>query len=676
MKNIKKTIFYEVNPKYFKDQNGDGIGDLKGLIAIFEYFNHLGIETLIMQEVLAIDAKNSQSSATEIDPKIGNVKDMKKLIALAKKYKIQIVFELNIGTITKNNKLFKTSNEKKDSEYYKVVDFKLEKEKENLEYAYSEDNKKYYLYDSKTKEIPLNWESNATLNNFLKIIKFWRNIGIDGFVIEKFEYLCDESKTESLNAKTMNELKNFYKFVKKIDEQIILIGRSNIVKINDASLYTNEPNKLFDFFMSSNISMIGISNKHGKDVPGFFIPKMYAFFVKNYIKNNKNILSLNSKEVGKVISRWANDGEYIQKSAKALAILLMFNNASSSIYYGDEIGLPNLGLTNENNFQTPDFQERKNAAIKKKISEKRFFKAQIKNNPINARALMIWSDDKNGGFSKADDTITPVLHSFKEINVKNQYKNQNSILNFYRQLIKITTSSSFSKIISDGQIKANFFLPGIIKYKISLNKKELDVIVNLTNANKLNIYTKKAGKIICSSYNNKVYKNIPKILEPFEAIVISRSTLEYIKTTQQIKIEKLKHAEKEEKEKIKATDLANKENEKNKLKNKKLKEREIEERIKKAQEEEKLELIKMSKKRSESIDKITKHVTEKKSFKNNDNDAGEELEEFKKAVIIDWESEKSHLEDATKLKEEEVAKTTLIDDQIDVEDLFDLDKKK
>lgn len=222
----------------------------------------------------------------------------------------------------------------------------------------------------------------------MEVIRFWTGLGITGFAFKKFEYLQDLSKTNIMNEATLKELRKLYNRIKEHNDNIMIIAKSFDIKVAESQRFVDGPTKVFDYFLSTRISNLGVSHKYGQNAPGKFAPKMLLAPLRAYIKSNSSIVSLNSPHVGKVLSRWMNDQQYVNEAAKSLGMLMFLHTGSVSIYAGDEIGATNIGLTHLDDFQTPNIDARLHIALQSRITESEFFDAQVKLNPINARTLM------------------------------------------------------------------------------------------------------------------------------------------------------------------------------------------------------------------------------------------------------------------------------------------------
>ncbi|CAM9104235.1 alpha-amylase family glycosyl hydrolase [Mycoplasma marinum] len=520
----KKTFFYEVEPKYFMDGTGNGCGDLKGLSKKLDYFKYLGIDAIVLPNLLSAYSDDEEQGFKSVARTYGSITDFKKVLSNSKKLGINILVEINIGSIKETHKWFKNAL-KNEETFAKIVDFQKQSNEsmEGKTYKFNEKTKSYYLINEHTREVVLNWTSQETLDKFIEVAKFWIDLGVKGFTFTNFEQIDNNKNSgEILTKETLNQLRKFYISIKEIDKNILVVGKSNTLHPSATKELASGDSKIFDQTQLTGISMLGTSKQFGTDKIGSFSQKALVKQISKLAETNDNVLSFASSFVGRITSRWGDEKQYHAESAKAIALMLLTSNTSSSIYYGDELGVKNIGLTHLDYFQDITLHERKRALANQKVSEKEFMDAQILQNPINARSLMPWNSGENGGFSSADETITPNSQDFVNINVETQFSDKHSPLNFYKTLIQFSKDPVFERIMNNGSYKISVqkFGAGVTHITRTLGDKNIHIFVNLSSKEK-NILFKKQGRVILSTYGDKRYIDTPKSLLPFEGVVIT-----------------------------------------------------------------------------------------------------------------------------------------------------------
>ncbi len=552
----KKTLFYEVHPKYFKDYTGTGTGDLRGLADKMDYFNFLGVDAIILPDLLATQEIDSEHNYKSISKSVGTINDLERVLSIAKKNKIKVIVDLNIGSISETHSWFKAATEKTSS-FEEVVDFRNHKQEElaNSQYKYDKKTKSFYIIDNRTQEVSLNWSSDETLRKFLDVVRFWNKLGVAGFAFTNFENINNYSE-ELMSDLTLRELRRLYTSIKEINDSIIVIGKTDKLIPEAAKEFTEGATKVFDYMQIHTMPLIGSSNKYGADLIGHFSTQKLVKTLRKHVETNNDIITFGSSKIGRITSRWGDEGQYAYEAAKSLGLLLLSTPSSACIYYADELGLKNLSLTHLDDFQDETINERKREMADIGISEKRFMNSQVWQNPINAKSLMPWNTNKNGGFSISEKTITPVSSNYRLINVETQFKDDHSPLNFYKKIIEFTKKGSFATIMEQGSYKIRLqkMGTGVIEVIRKHKTKEVYFLINLTKKEKLISLPKNGGKVLYSSYGYKEYDDLPRTLQPFESIIISKKTDEVIKVEQekQREEEKIKKTKEIELRKIEA----------------------------------------------------------------------------------------------------------------------------
>lgn len=705
----KKVSFYEVNVRYFRDYSGNGIGDLTGLANKFEYFKYLGVEVLILQDILSVDSLIDKSkSFTKIASEIGDINNLARVIDIASKYQIKIMIELPVGSISENHKWFEFITKQTNSNFQDMITFFPKKDNEKLMYGFSQKTQQYFIKDPKTNEIPLNWKSENVLAKFVKVISFWQDVGVNGFVFKNYEYLTDIYHEEVMGIKTLKILRKFYRAIKEIDNNLIIIGRSNQIPLKDSPKYVANSTKVFDYFISEKIAENGIHRKYKQDLCGRFSIRKLVRDLKIFGKSDAHIITFDSTYGGRALSRWLNDGQYINEAAKTLLFLQYFNKASVSFYYGNEIGMPNIGLTHLDNFQDSTLEKRRALLKAKGINEKKFMDAQVSQNPINTRSLMAWDDTKNGGFSSSEQTISPVSNRYKEINVKFQFMHQDSVLNFSKKLLYLANQKVYQNIFAKGKfkIKKSHFFNKIIKLKIKYKKQSLVLIINLRN--KPSFYGKmNKAQALLRNYQNEKAESSSYKLNPYETILFAKKIdekhnvfTELAKTREiflarehgdQSRMRRLSsRLEKaEDKENERKRLVQDKQKSKIKVKSTKAKKPKVlneEELRNQVANEIKAQIMEKNKKNitnkttiqkpqqeeiiAKSVDQIIKEDKVQKPEIENKK-VKDEIAQAKEEAKTQRDIDRSYLDEKTKLTEDEVAKTVLIGEDFEIDDLFD-----
>lgn len=521
-----KLLIYQLNPKYFKDSDGNGYGDLLGIAEKADYFKYIGVDAIVLHHVLSTDVGSPMASFTKINEKIGTLEDLKYLVSELKKRDINIWFEIKLGSVKESVYWFREISKETDESLENLTsEIQIEgvTQKVILNDAGQFKNLKtreLYLFNSETYEIGLNWNNEIVQGKLIDIIKFWYEIGVRGFVIREFEYACDAKSEEQMSPVTLKALKNIYKKVKQIDKEIIWVAQSEIMSAIAADDYVNRYT-VFDKVISRHIAFTGRNLIHGNDYLGLFTPRELTTRIKEYVRTSSEIINFGSSRIGRVVSRWGSSGQYWKESAKSIAILFLIHPGSKMIYMGDEVGMTNLKFNTLDDFNDPTIHERMRALQSFEINPEIFFMAQKLQHPINVCVAMPWNNEKNGGFSEVESNV--IIHpQFGELNVENQFNDKWSVLSFYKRVIAFTKTEIFSNAAKNGNFKIKTTLNNIIKLQlipVTNDDVEILALVNLSKKIK-RVHVPHGFEIVFSTYNLRIYRKLPRFLDAYESIIL------------------------------------------------------------------------------------------------------------------------------------------------------------
>lgn len=540
----KEGVVYQIYPRSFYDSNGDGIGDLKGVISKLDYLKELGIDIIWLNPVYkSPNADNGYdiSDYRDIMDEFGTMEDFDELLCEAHKRGIRIIMDLVVNHTSDEHEWFKKSKESKDNSYR---DFYIWKEgkggKEPNDWksffggpAWELDKKtdEYYLHLFAVKQPDLNWENERVRKAVYDMMKFWLDKGIDGFrmdvinLISKDQNFPDDKMGGSVyyaNGPRVHE------FLKEMNREVLskydimTVGETPSVTPEIARDYVDESQK--ELNMIFQFELMGIDE--GKGGKGDVIPWKAKDFKNVLIKWQEalkdkgwNSLYMNNHDQPRMVSRFGDDKSFRVESAKMLATVLHTLKGTPYIYQGEEIGMTNVSfdsIEDYNDIETLNaYHEKLNEGIPKEI----LMEVVHKSSRDNARTPMQWDNTLNAGFSKHDPWLK-VNPNYKDINATKALKDPNSIFYYYKKLIKMRKEY---KSIVYGDFKAFEVCENVFSYMRTLGDERLFVIVNLKGNNEEFIlpseikYNK--AEVILSNYDdeNKDISNIT--LKPYEAIV-------------------------------------------------------------------------------------------------------------------------------------------------------------
>lgn len=515
----QSSVIYQIYPRSFNDSNKDGIGDLKGITQKLDYLKRLGIDAIWLSPVYKSpndDNGYDISNYEDIMDEFGTMEDMEELISEAKKRGINIIMDLVVNHTSDEHKWFIESRKSKDNhyrDYYIWRDPVDGKEPNNLKSAFSgsawqydEQTNQYYLHLFSKKQPDLNWENEELRNKIYDMMNFWIDKGIGGFrmdVIDLIGKVPDKMITD--NGPRLHE------YIREMNKKTF--GGKNLLTVGEAWSCTSEIAKLYSNPDESELSMVfqfeHISLDQQENGEKWDLKPLNLLDLKKSLSKWQtelegcgwNSLFWNNHDLPRIVSRWGNDKEYRVESAKMFATLLHGMKGTPYIYQGEEIGMTNVRFENLSDYRDIETLNMYKERIAKGYKHEDIMESIYAKGRDNARTPMQWNNSENAGFTEGTPWIK-VNPNYNDINVESQVNDDNSIFNYYRNLISLR---KYEPIIQYG--KYNLILEddeNIFAYTRELNGKMVLVICNFSENNiilklndKINLKNK---KLLISNY--------------------------------------------------------------------------------------------------------------------------------------------------------------------------------
>ena len=533
---FKHKTVYQIWPRSFCDSNGDGIGDIQGIISKLPYLEQLGIEVIWLSPVYKSpmdDMGYDIADYFNIDPLFGSNADMDELIATAKAWNISIVMDLVVNHTSDEHPWFIEARKGRDNPYrdyyiwHDPVDGGTPTTQRSffLPSAWSLDSVsgQYYYHAFSNRQPDLNWENPQILEEVYKIMNFWLAKGIAGFRMDVIELIGKIPLESKFTSPRVHELlKLIFKHTLANYEQTISVGETGGASVADAILYSGNHDELDMVFGFEHMAQDEVAGKSKWHLKPLHLPDFKRVFKKwqnGLYQKGWNSLFLANHDQPRPVSRWGCNGKYRIQSAKMLANTLHFMQGTPYIYQGEEIGMTNYQFTSIDEFRDIEminfYQEYVNDAAWGKDRVMQSINAKGRD---NARTPVQWTDGDYAGFSTVKPWI--VLNSnYKQINVANDLNNPDSIWHFYQKLIKLRKELA---IILHGDFNLldedNLY---IFAYVRSYQEQKLYVISNFSpNEQSFNLNTDlNNAHLLTTNYNRQLLpQNGMFLLQPFETL--------------------------------------------------------------------------------------------------------------------------------------------------------------
>lgn len=525
----KNSVVYQIYPRSFQDSNGDGIGDLQGIIQRLPYLKELGIDAIWLSPVCRSPQDDNGydiSDYQDIDPMFGTLDDMDELIQKAKQHNIQIIMDLVLNHFSDEHRWFLEAKKSKTNpyhDYYVWRDGTPDEKPNDMLAAFGgsawewvPELGQYYFHQFSVKQPDLNWENPKLRREIYDMILWWMNRGIGGFRLDVIDQIAKEpDKKITANGPRLHE------FIQELSKEtfqkgdLITVGEAWGANTENTKLYSNPDGS--EFSMVFQFEHICLDQQEGKEkwdlAPLDFVKlkQVFAKWQTSLYQCGWNSLFWNNHDLPRIVSRWGNDGEYREKSAKMLATLLHGMQGTPYIYQGEELGMTNVSydISEYRDIETVNlYQER----LDKGYDKDAIMQSIHAKSRDNARTPMQWDDTAYAGFSTAKPWLK-LNPNYVTINAKNECSNPDSIFHYYQKLICLRKQYP---VFVDG--KFELYLPDdpdIMAYTRTLDNETLLVIANFHDQTRsIELPFAMDGELLLSNYEQITE---PMILRPYEA---------------------------------------------------------------------------------------------------------------------------------------------------------------
>lgn len=505
----KGKVAYQIYPKSFKDSNGDGVGDLKGITKKLDYLQNLGIDILWLSPIYKspfIDQGYDISDYYAIDPIFGTMEDMEELIAEGKKRGISIIMDLVVNHCSSHHEWFQKALADPDGPYADYFYFiESDKEPNNWESYFGGSvwepvpgTNKYYLHSFHKDQPDLNWQNPVLREEIYKMINWWLDKGIAGFRIDAIINIKKDLEWRSLPSDRDNGLvpvpeslvnaQSIEPFLHELNERTF--AKYNAFTVGEVF---NETDEELHFFIGKDGVFSSIFDFKqtclGQEGKGWFdhaLPTAdelkESIFQAHERADSIGVLStiIENHDEPRGVSHYIVEGPVNDTSKKALGTIQVLRKGIPFIYQGQEIGMENQVFESVEDFDDIATINGYHVAKEAGLSEEEALAAIAKYSRDNARTPMQWSAEPGLGFSDGSAWLISPKPDVA-INVEDQEKDPNSILNYYRQLTALYRHPLYGNTIRFGDmIPAYRDCENIIAFERRGDKRLL-VISNFQN---------------------------------------------------------------------------------------------------------------------------------------------------------------------------------------------------
>ncbi len=528
----QERVVYQIYTRSFQDTNGDGIGDIPGIIARLKELSDLGVGVIWLSPVYPspnVDNGYDISDYRGIHPEYGTMEDMVQLIDEASKLDIKIIMDLVINHTSNEHPWFQQSRDK-NSPYR---DFYIWRPGRNGKvpnnwtsffgedcWEYDEKSGEYYLHLFAREQPDLNWHNPKVFKEIKDVLQFWLDKGISGFRCDVINIL---HKTSLDNGKKKLVLTGSEHYLSQEGTHEILrtlrrevLDQYDCFTVGETVFVTPQMGKELCDESRHELNMV-FSFEHMETdqiLVKWFKRKFHAGRFASTIAKWQNSIEWNANylenhDQPRSVSRFGNKDIYWAQSSKLLCTLLLTLRGTPYIYQGQEIGMTNFDFTGMEQIKDVESHNIYRMAKRLHIPARLRWRMIQATSRDNARTPVQWNDSHNAGFTTGKPWLS-INQNYPRINVASQMKAPDSVRSYYKTMIATRAGSDVLKfgLFVPVKISKHLFI-----YKREFNGQSLMVMLNFSSHIQKISFT---GNVVLSSYGRKNYDGI---LQPYEAVL-------------------------------------------------------------------------------------------------------------------------------------------------------------
>ena len=538
-KNYKNdTVVYQIYPRSYKDTNGDGMGDLPGIISKLDYIASLGVNAIWLSPIYeSPDDDNGYdiSNYKAIQPRFGTMDDFDTLVREAKARGIEIIMDLVINHTSDEHEWFKRAlaGEEKYRNYYiikKSTDSKLPNNWGNFfaECPWAklggDDSNEYYLHLFSKKQPDLNWHNPDVMAEIKDIMKFWLDKGVGGFRCDVINIIYKNTLENGKKSLVLTGSEHYlstdgcHEILKELRSSCLepygawAVGETVFVSVPKAKDLCDEERGELDMVFSfehMECDQIAVKWFKKKLRP----KKLMQTITKWQTGLNWNAVYFENHDQPRFISRFKDSADHLTEASKMMAGLIMTLRGTPFVYEGQEIGMTNGDFKDLSEVEDIESHNVYKMAKSLGIPKKMRWRMIQKSSRDNARTPMQWSDGKNAGFSDTKPWLK-INENHTHINVERELTLKDGTLSFWKKMIALRKEN---KILKDGEFIPVYEGKSVYAFERKLGEKRLISIFNMSGKTvRIPAQISFDGDVIASNYDTAIDK-----LQPFEFRLIS-----------------------------------------------------------------------------------------------------------------------------------------------------------
>ncbi|MGD6856070.1 glycoside hydrolase family 13 protein [Bacillus infantis] len=464
----KEAVGYQIYPRSFQDSNGDGIGDLQGIIERLDYVKDLGIDVIWICPVYKSpndDNGYDISDYQDIMEDFGTMADFDRLLEEVHQRGMKLIIDLVLNHTSDEHPWFIESRSSETSpkrDWYIWQDGKQGAEPNNWEsifggsaWEWDELTQQYFLHVFSRRQPDLNWENSEVREALYDVVNWWLEKGIDGFRIDAISHIKKRPGMPDLpNPENKKYVSSFdmhmnqegiHEFLQEFKEKTyanydsMSVGEANGVTVDEADLWVGSENGKMDMiFQFEHLGLWDAETNPELDIVE--LKKVLTRWQKGLEKDGWNALFIENHDKPRVVSTWGNDREFWRESATSMAAMYFLMQGTPFIYQGQEIGMTNVQFPSIDDYDDVAVKNLYKLKTEEGKSHQEIMEIIWASSRDNSRTPMQWDSTANAGFSSGSPWMK-VNSNYTDINVEKQEKDEESILSFYKKMISLKKSN-------------------------------------------------------------------------------------------------------------------------------------------------------------------------------------------------------------------------------------------
>ncbi|HXD77778.1 MAG TPA: alpha-glucosidase [Puia sp.] len=553
----KEAVIYQVYPGSFKDGDGDGKGDLRGILSELDYIESLGVDVVWINPVYVSPGEDNGYDISDfraIDPQFGSMEDLEQLIDALHRRRMRIVMDMVVNHTSDAHEWFRQARRSRDDPRYSwYLWWPAENgdppnrcgffDADGKAWEYNEPTNSWYLHYFSQHQPDLNWGNPVVRREIYEMLRFWLDKGVDGFRMDAISFISKDTTwpeitTEKLERDFGGDWGNYYAtgprlhdYLRELRKEVldgrdaVIIGESSGIPAERAPDFVAQDRKELDMiFHFEGVSVGYVPGEFKKVSPGGYrlaeFKAVYSRWDRALAGCGWNIIYLGNHDQPRMVSRWGDDAEiFRERSAKLLFTFLLTMRGTPSLFNGDELGMTNIRFRRIEDYRDIETRRVYDRIRRKKGDTDAFLRDQQLTARDNSRTPFQWNAGEHAGFTEGEPWM-PVNPNHIHVNRESAERDRDSVLWFVRRLLRLRREHDV--LVYGGYRLLLPEDPDIYAYRRSDEGSEITVLLNFSGRRR-RVGLEMPGDVLINNCRQLVRDADGIVAEPWQAVVSRRA---------------------------------------------------------------------------------------------------------------------------------------------------------